>query len=150
MAKMVECATDPPLAAFQKLCPRTCKLLNNQNFMAKASLLAVVASLSQEGAIAPQSLESLRQSIHERLGSTDWMMRKAATDITDAITDYSAAATIGFATAAQSITPKYAAKDSHIKLGVFNNKASCYSSSCCPWSYVEDCAVGLLFALLQF
>lgn len=47
MAKMVECAADPPLAAFQKLCPRICKLLNNQNFMAKASLLPLVASLSQ-------------------------------------------------------------------------------------------------------
>ena len=47
MAKMVECAADPPLAAFQKLCPRICKLLNNQNFIAKASLLPVVASLSQ-------------------------------------------------------------------------------------------------------
>ncbi|TYG72063.1 hypothetical protein ES288_D05G449800v1 [Gossypium darwinii] len=80
MAKMVECASDPPLPAFQKLCPRICKLLNNQNFMAKASLLPVVASLSQVGAIAPQSLEALQLSIHECLGSTDWATRKAAAD----------------------------------------------------------------------
>ncbi|XP_022735223.1 microtubule-associated protein TORTIFOLIA1-like [Durio zibethinus] len=85
MAKMVECATDPPLAAFQKLCPRICKLLNNQNFMAKASLLPVVASLSQVGAIAPPSLESLLQSIHEFLGSTDWATRKAAADALSAL-----------------------------------------------------------------
>ncbi|KAH1063304.1 hypothetical protein J1N35_028291 [Gossypium stocksii] len=85
MAKMVECAGDPPLTAFQKLCPRICKLLNSQNFMAKASLLALVASLSQVGAIAPQSLEALLQSIHECLGSTDWATRKAASDTLSAL-----------------------------------------------------------------
>ncbi|XP_012443753.1 microtubule-associated protein TORTIFOLIA1 isoform X4 [Gossypium raimondii] len=85
MAKMVECAGDPPLTAFQKLCPRICKLLNSQNFMAKASLLAVVTSLSQVGAIAPQSLEALLQSIHECLGSTDWATRKAASDTLSAL-----------------------------------------------------------------
>ncbi|KAK6269731.1 hypothetical protein POUND7_006836 [Theobroma cacao] len=85
MAKMVECAADPPLAAFQKLCPRICKLLNNQNFMAKASLLPLVASLSQVGAIAPPSLEALLQSIHECLGSTDWVTRKAAADALTAL-----------------------------------------------------------------
>ncbi|XVE80350.1 hypothetical protein DITRI_Ditri14bG0132700 [Diplodiscus trichospermus] len=89
MAKMVECAADPPLAAFQKLCPRICKLLNNQNFMAKASLLQVVASLSQVGAIAPQSLEALLQSIHECLGSTDWATRKAASDTLSALAVHS-------------------------------------------------------------
>ncbi|KAG4213777.1 hypothetical protein ERO13_A01G078000v2 [Gossypium hirsutum] len=85
MAKMVECASDPPLAAFHKLCPRICKLLNNQNFLAKASLLPVVASLSQVGAIALQSLEPLLQSIHECLGSTDWVTRKAASDALSAL-----------------------------------------------------------------
>ncbi|XVF03916.1 hypothetical protein REPUB_Repub05bG0034900 [Reevesia pubescens] len=85
MAKMVESAAGPPLAAFQKLCPRICKLLNNENFMAKASLLPVVASLSQVGAIAPQSLEALLQSIHECLGSTDWATRKAAADALSAL-----------------------------------------------------------------
>ncbi|GMJ11512.1 SPIRAL 2, CONVOLUTA, TORTIFOLIA 1 [Hibiscus trionum] len=85
MAKMVECASDPPLAAFQKLCPRIRKLLNNQNFMANASLLAVVASLSQVGAIPPQSLEALLPSIHECLGNTDWATRKAAADALSAL-----------------------------------------------------------------
>ncbi|KAF5728389.1 hypothetical protein HS088_TW21G00536 [Tripterygium wilfordii] len=80
IAKMVECAVDPPRQAFQKLCPRICKLLNNQNFLAKAALLPVVASLSQAGAIAPQSMETLLQSIHECLGSADWATRKAAAD----------------------------------------------------------------------
>lgn len=47
MAKMVECAVSPPITAFQKLCPRICKLLNNPNFLAKASLLPVVSNLSQ-------------------------------------------------------------------------------------------------------
>ncbi|XVF70587.1 hypothetical protein PTKIN_Ptkin11bG0174600 [Pterospermum kingtungense] len=89
MAKMVECAADPPLVAFQKLCPRICKLLNNQNFMAKASLLPVVSSLSQVGAIAPQSLDALLQSIHECLGSTDWVTRKAASDTLSVLALYS-------------------------------------------------------------
>ncbi|KAJ0103161.1 hypothetical protein Patl1_04263 [Pistacia atlantica] len=80
MAKMVESASDPPVAAFQKLCPRICKLLNNQNFVAKASLLPVVGSLSQVGAIGQQSVEPLLQSIHECLASTDWATRKAAAD----------------------------------------------------------------------
>ncbi|CAK9150262.1 unnamed protein product [Ilex paraguariensis] len=76
MAKMVECASDPPISSFQKLCPRICKYLNNPNFLAKAALFAVVASLSQVGAIAPQSLEPLLQSTHD----SDWATRKAAAD----------------------------------------------------------------------
>ncbi|KAK7305072.1 hypothetical protein VNO77_42971 [Canavalia gladiata] len=84
MAKMVECAGgsggDVPVPAFQKLCPRICKLLNSTNFLAKASILPVVASLSQVGAIAPQSLENLLPSIHECLTSTDWATRKAAAE----------------------------------------------------------------------
>lgn len=47
MAKMVDCASDPPVSTFQKLCPRICKLLKNPNFLAKASILPVVSSLSQ-------------------------------------------------------------------------------------------------------
>ncbi|KAK2984835.1 hypothetical protein RJ640_004660 [Escallonia rubra] len=85
MAKMIECAPDPPASAFQKLCPKICKYLNNPNFLAKAALLPVVASLSQVGAIAPQSLEPLLQSIHECLGSTDWATRKAAADVLNAL-----------------------------------------------------------------
>ncbi|KAL5548303.1 hypothetical protein UlMin_003534 [Ulmus minor] len=80
MAKMVECASNPPVAAFQKLCPRICKLLNNPNFLTKAALMPVVSSLSQVGAIAPQSWDNLLQSIHECLGSTDWATRKAAAE----------------------------------------------------------------------
>lgn len=37
-------------------------------------------NLLQVGALAPQSLEPLLQSIHECLGSTDWATRKAAAD----------------------------------------------------------------------
>ncbi|CAI0437153.1 unnamed protein product [Linum tenue] len=55
MAKMIECAAGldnagsggAPVASFQKLCSRICKLLNGQNFQAKAALLGVVANLSQ-------------------------------------------------------------------------------------------------------
>ncbi|EOA39676.1 hypothetical protein CARUB_v10008317mg [Capsella rubella] len=81
MGKMVDSVTEPPVAAFQKLCPRISKFLNSPNYITKASLLPVVGSLSQVGAIAPQSLESLLQSIHECLGCTNWVTRKAAADV---------------------------------------------------------------------
>ncbi|XP_042060713.1 microtubule-associated protein TORTIFOLIA1-like [Salvia splendens] len=80
LAKMVDCASDPPLGTFQKLCVRVCKYLNSHNFMAKASLLQVVSSLSQVGAITPQNLESLLQSIQGCLSSSDWATRKAAAE----------------------------------------------------------------------
>ncbi|EEF39420.1 conserved hypothetical protein [Ricinus communis] len=96
MAKMVDSAameandgarngSNVPTGAFQKLCPRICKLLNGQNFQAKAALLGVVTSLAQVGAIAPQGLEPLLQSIHDCLGSTDWATRKAAADALSAL-----------------------------------------------------------------
>ncbi|XP_050367515.1 microtubule-associated protein TORTIFOLIA1-like isoform X2 [Argentina anserina] len=81
MAKIVDSASDPPVSAFHKLCPRICKLLNNPNFLAKSSLLPVVSSLSQVGAVAPQSLDSLLPSVHDCLGSPDWGTRKAAADV---------------------------------------------------------------------
>ncbi|KAF8052743.1 hypothetical protein N665_1514s0015 [Sinapis alba] len=89
MARMVESASTPPVASFQKLCPRICKLLSNSSFLAKASLLPVVSSLSQVGAIAPQSLESLLESIHDCLGSTDWVTRKAAAETLTALASHS-------------------------------------------------------------
>uniref|UniRef100_A0A7N1A274 TOG domain-containing protein n=1 Tax=Kalanchoe fedtschenkoi TaxID=63787 RepID=A0A7N1A274_KALFE len=89
MARMIESAADPPVSAFQKLCPRICKFLHSQNFLAKSALLPVVASLSQVGALAPQSLESLLPSIHECLGSPDWATRKAAADALTAIGQHS-------------------------------------------------------------
>lgn len=39
----------------------------------------------QVGAIAPQNLEQLLQSIHECLGSSDWATRKAAADALNAL-----------------------------------------------------------------
>ncbi|KAM6580682.1 microtubule-associated protein TORTIFOLIA1 [Cannabis sativa] len=80
LAKMVECASDPPVVSFQKLCSRICKMLNSPNFQAKAALLPVVSSLSQVRAISPQSLDNLLQCIHECLGSSDWATRKAAAE----------------------------------------------------------------------
>ncbi|KAI3810032.1 hypothetical protein L1987_19638 [Smallanthus sonchifolius] len=85
MAKMVEMASDPPISAFQKLCGRTCKYLNNPNFLAKAALLQVISSLSQVGAISPQGLEPLLQSIHDCLTNSDWAARKAAADALNAL-----------------------------------------------------------------
>ncbi|KAI3768946.1 hypothetical protein L6452_00042 [Arctium lappa] len=85
MAKMVEMASDPPISAFQKLCTRICKYLNNPNFLAKAALLQVVSSLSQVGAISPQGLEPLLQSIHDCLSNSDWATRKAAADALNAL-----------------------------------------------------------------
>ncbi|XP_043688311.1 microtubule-associated protein TORTIFOLIA1-like isoform X2 [Telopea speciosissima] len=89
MTRMIESAANPPVAAFQKLCPRISKFLNSQNFLVKAALLPVVASLSQVGAIAPQSLPVFLQSIHECLESTDWATRKAAADTLTALASHS-------------------------------------------------------------
>ncbi|XP_057732476.1 microtubule-associated protein TORTIFOLIA1-like [Arachis stenosperma] len=86
LAKMVESAAGGGggggvlVPAFQKICPRICKLLGSPNFLAKAAILPVVSSLSQVGAITPQSLEHLLPSIHDCLTSTDWATRKAAAD----------------------------------------------------------------------
>lgn len=43
----------------------------------------------QVGAIAPQSVESLLHSIHECLKSTDWVTRKAASDVLIALAVHS-------------------------------------------------------------
>lgn len=85
LGRIVECAVNPPVSSFQKLCPRVCKYLNSLNFFAKSALLPVVASLAQVGAIAPQSLDTLLQSIHECLASTDWATRKAAAEALTAL-----------------------------------------------------------------
>jgi hypothetical protein len=45
--------------------------------------------LIQVGAIAPQSLESLLESIHDCLGSTDWVTRKAAAETLTALASHS-------------------------------------------------------------
>ncbi|KAK9674349.1 hypothetical protein RND81_12G227000 [Saponaria officinalis] len=80
LGRVVDCSQNPPLTAFGKLCPRVCKFLNSPNFFAKSALLPVVVSLSQVGAITPQSLDTLLQSIHDCLASTDWATRKAAAE----------------------------------------------------------------------
>jgi hypothetical protein len=36
-----------PVGAFQKMCPRICKFINNPNFLAKSAILPVVSALSQ-------------------------------------------------------------------------------------------------------
>ncbi|KAF3795356.1 Microtubule-associated protein [Nymphaea thermarum] len=80
LARLVESASDPPILAFQKLCPRVCKFLGSPNFLAKAALLSLVSSLAQVGAMAPQSMQVLLQCIHECLESSDWSTRKAAAE----------------------------------------------------------------------
>ncbi|KAG7585939.1 Armadillo-type fold [Arabidopsis thaliana x Arabidopsis arenosa] len=89
MARMVLSAATPPISSFQKLCPRICELLSNPCFLAQASLLLVVSSLSQVGAIAPQSLDSLLERIHACLASTCWETRKAAADTLTALASHS-------------------------------------------------------------
>ncbi|KAL9232364.1 hypothetical protein vseg_007485 [Gypsophila vaccaria] len=80
LGRVVDCSQNPPVTAFGKLCPRVCKFLNSPNFFAKSALLPVVVSLSQVGAVTPQCLDPLLQSIHDCLASTDWATRKAAAD----------------------------------------------------------------------
>ncbi|KAL0824363.1 hypothetical protein Bca101_048040 [Brassica carinata] len=67
MGKMVNSATGPPVVAFQKLCPRICKLLNSPNYITKASLLPVVGSLSQRNENKLQNLAGQRSDVLENL-----------------------------------------------------------------------------------
>ncbi|WOL04894.1 hypothetical protein Cni_G13616 [Canna indica] len=67
-------------ALFQRLCPRICKLLSSQSFLAKGPLLSVVSSLAQVGAISPQGMQQVLQTIRECLENSDWATRKAAAD----------------------------------------------------------------------
>ncbi|KMS98460.1 hypothetical protein BVRB_4g091550 [Beta vulgaris subsp. vulgaris] len=87
LGRMVDCAlvNSTSISSFQKLCPRVCKYLNSPNYFAKSALLPLVASLSQVGAITPQNLEPLLQSIHDCLASTDWATRKAAAEALTAL-----------------------------------------------------------------
>lgn len=87
MAKMVESAAAPPLTAFQNICPRIYKLLISPSFLAKASLLGLVLSLSQVGCIS--HVEPLLESIHDCLASRDWETRKAAADTLTALASHS-------------------------------------------------------------
>ncbi|KAJ8458199.1 hypothetical protein OPV22_031125 [Ensete ventricosum] len=95
LAKVVECAgvnddggegEEGRVAAaaagtmFQRLCPRICKLLGGQSFLAKGALLTVVSSLAQVGAIHLQSMLQLLQIVRECLESSEWATRKAAAD----------------------------------------------------------------------
>ncbi|CAL9165442.1 unnamed protein product [Musa hybrid cultivar] len=64
----------------QRLCPRICKLLGGQSFLAKGALLSVVSSLAQVGAIHLQSMQQLLQIVRECLESSEWATRKAAAD----------------------------------------------------------------------
>ncbi|KAK4768037.1 hypothetical protein SAY87_003178 [Trapa incisa] len=89
MSKVVECAAEPPVAAFQKMCPRVSKLLHTPKFLAKGSLLPVVSSLSRVGAISPQSFDSLLQGVQDCLGSPNWVTRKAAAEALATLAMYS-------------------------------------------------------------
>lgn len=80
LAKVIERAKDPPLEAFEHLCPRICKYLSNPTFLGKAALLSVIASLAQVGSVSQQYLSILMPCIHVSLDSNDWATRKAAAD----------------------------------------------------------------------
>ncbi|XP_073005875.1 microtubule-associated protein TORTIFOLIA1 [Typha latifolia] len=90
LAKVVECAGaresgegghgSAGSSMFSRLCPRICKMLGGQSFLAKGALLSVISSLAQVGAISQQHMQQVLQSIHDCLESNDWATRKAAAD----------------------------------------------------------------------
>ncbi|CAD6223643.1 unnamed protein product [Miscanthus lutarioriparius] len=82
LAKAVEGAGPGPgaIGMFGKLGPRICKLLGGQGVQAKASLLGVMGSLAQVGAISSQNMQQTLQSIRDCLENSDWATRKAAAD----------------------------------------------------------------------
>ncbi|KAH0434764.1 hypothetical protein IEQ34_026759 [Dendrobium chrysotoxum] len=67
-------------AAFQRLCPRICKMIGAQSCLAKGSLLSVLSKLAQVGAISSLSIPNVLQSVRECLENNDWATRKAAAD----------------------------------------------------------------------
>ncbi|PKA48681.1 Microtubule-associated protein TORTIFOLIA1 [Apostasia shenzhenica] len=75
-------------AAFQRLCPKICKLIGGQSFLAKGALLSVISSLAQVGAVSSQSMPTVLQSIRECLESNDWSARKAAADTLSILASY--------------------------------------------------------------
>ncbi|KAG6512109.1 hypothetical protein ZIOFF_030203 [Zingiber officinale] len=109
LAKVVECArcaggegeeegmiASAGGAMFQRLCPRICKLLGSQSFLAKGALLSVLSSLAKVslwtvlvGAISMQSMQQVLQSVCECLESSDWATRKAAADCLCVIASHS-------------------------------------------------------------
>ncbi|KAJ3705282.1 hypothetical protein LUZ61_008987 [Rhynchospora tenuis] len=93
VAKVVECAGSAhgvhPGPMFQKLCPRICKLLGVQGFLAKGALLSVISSLAQVGAISPQNMQQVLQSTRDCLENSDWATRKAAADTLCVLSAYS-------------------------------------------------------------
>lgn len=83
LAKVVECGGGDRgvgAVAFQKLCPRICKLLGGQSFVAKGALLSIISSLAQIGAISPHCMPTALQNIRECLENSDWAARKSAAD----------------------------------------------------------------------
>ncbi|KAJ6797490.1 microtubule-associated protein TORTIFOLIA1-like [Iris pallida] len=97
LAKVVECGGrrggggcgNAGAAAFGKLCPRVCRMLGGQGLLAKGALLSVLASLSQVGAISPQNMPLVLQSIRECLENSDWATRKAAADTLSVLASHS-------------------------------------------------------------
>ncbi|KAK8961071.1 Microtubule-associated protein TORTIFOLIA1 [Platanthera guangdongensis] len=80
LAKVVEGGGRGGFTAFQRLCPRICKIIGAQSFLAKGSLLSVISNLAQVGAISSQNMPTVLQNVRECLDNTDWSTRKAAAD----------------------------------------------------------------------
>ncbi|KAJ6791182.1 microtubule-associated protein TORTIFOLIA1-like [Iris pallida] len=91
LARVVECGGRENVggAAFGKICPRVCKMVGGQGALAKGAMLSVLASLSQVGAISPQNMPLVLQSIRECLENSDWATRKAAADTLSVIASHS-------------------------------------------------------------
>uniref|UniRef100_A0A3B6DBU8 TOG domain-containing protein n=1 Tax=Triticum aestivum TaxID=4565 RepID=A0A3B6DBU8_WHEAT len=91
LAKTVEGAGPGPgvLAMFGKLGSRVFKLVGGQGVQAKGSLLNVIGSLAQVGAISPQNMQQTLQSIRDCLENSDWATRKAAADTLCVLATYS-------------------------------------------------------------
>ncbi|KAH0468940.1 hypothetical protein IEQ34_002172 [Dendrobium chrysotoxum] len=86
LAKVVECGgVGGGAVAFQKLCPRICKMLAGQSFLAKGAY----SRLAQIGAIGTQGMPNVLQSIRECLENSDWATRKSAADALVVLASYS-------------------------------------------------------------
>ncbi|CAH9087517.1 unnamed protein product [Cuscuta epithymum] len=81
LAAAIEAAPDPDPAELRKLLPRLYKLVKNDCFKAKASLLSLIGSIvSVGGASNRHVLNGLVPTVVEFLSSEDWAARKAASE----------------------------------------------------------------------
>ncbi|XP_039137821.1 TORTIFOLIA1-like protein 2 isoform X1 [Dioscorea cayenensis subsp. rotundata] len=79
LARVIDEASNPPLALLSQMLARVVKLLKNPHYMAKPAIIELIRSILQAGgATTEHALSAAVKGILETLKSSDWTTRKAA------------------------------------------------------------------------